>query len=293
MTPILSRFRLGALARTALVLGLVLLTASCDNSVDQVTPDPQATPAGWSLVWSDEFDGTALDASKWNVVLGNGCPSLCGFGNNELQTYTNQNHTVSDGKLTITARRAIAGTDTTYTSTRLDTRGKGDWTYGRFEIRAKLPRTQGLWPAIWMFFSRDTYGGWAASGEIDIMENIGSKPDEIFGTIHYGGPAPANVFAGEAFKLSSSSFADDFYTFTLEWEEGELRWYVNNVLFQTKRAGDWYTTGSTRPSAPFDHDFFLLLNTAVGGILPGRPNRTTVFPQTMEVDYVRVYQRTP
>lgn len=277
------------------LLGLALLApagllAGCDNSVDQTVPDPDATPDGWSLVWADEFDGAALDTTKWSLQLGDGCPSLCGWGNNELQTYTDRNYAVDGGLLTLTARQEA---DSTFTSSRMRTLGKGDWTYGRFEIRAKLPTGQGIWPAIWMFFSDDTYGGWAASGEIDIMEYIGSRPDQVFGTIHYGGPAPANVFAGEAFQLAASTFADDFYVFALEWEEGEIRWYVNNVLYQTQTSDDWYTTGSTDPAAPFDHDFHLLLNLAVGGNLPGPPDATTVFPQTMQVDYVRVYERQP
>ena len=276
-----------------LAFGLLAIGAGvavgCDNSVDQVAPDPMATPDGWTLVWSDEFDGSEVDETKWSITSGDGCPELCGFGNNELQIYTRDNHTVADGLLTITARQEADGG---YTSTKLDSKGKGDWTYGRFEIRAKLPQTQGIWPAIWMLFSEDTYGGWAASGEIDIMENMGSRPDEVFGTLHYGGPAPANVCSGDELQLrDGSTFADDFYVFAIEWEEGEIRWYVNNVLYQTQTSDDWYTTGSDDPAAPFNHDFFLLLNVAVGGNLPGPPDETTVFPQTMQVDYVRVYQR--
>ncbi|WP_412063059.1 family 16 glycosylhydrolase [Rubrivirga sp. IMCC45206] len=274
------------LSRTVLLVALGL--AGCDNSVDQTIPDPLATPAGWALVWADEFDGAALDDTKWTLQLGDGCPDLCGWGNNELQVYTPDNHTVGDGVLTITARE---GADGTYTSTRMNTEGKGDWTYGRYEIRAKLPTGQGLWPAIWMFFSDDTYGGWAASGEIDIMENIGSRPSEVFGTLHYGGPFPDNVFSGDEFRLAAGTFADDFFVFAIEWEEGEIRWYVNNVLFQTQTSDDWFTTGSDDPAAPFDHPFHLLLNVAVGGNLPGSPDESTVFPQTMQVDYVRVYER--
>jgi beta-glucanase (GH16 family) len=272
----------------ALVAGLVAVGAGCDNAVDVTVPDPLATPPGWTLVWADEFDGTDVDPARWSFQTGDGCPSLCGWGNNELQRYTTTNHTVAGGLLTINARREADGS---YTSTRLRTLGNGDWTYGRFEIRAKLPTGQGLWPAIWMLFSQDTYGGWAASGEIDIMEAVGSRPDEVFGTIHYGGTAPANVFSGDELRLRSGTFADDFYVFTIEWEEGEIRWYVNNVLFLTKTSDNWFTTGSTNPAAPFDHDFYMLLNVAVGGNLPGPPDETTVFPQTMQVDYVRVYER--
>ncbi|MEM8598771.1 MAG: glycoside hydrolase family 16 protein [Bacteroidota bacterium] len=282
---ILSVFTLAALALGAFAVG-------CDNAVTQEIPDAQATPAGWSLVWSDEFDGTEVDESKWEFQLGDGCPDLCGWGNAELQNYTRETSVVSDGTLKITARQNIVGGDTTYTSSRLRTLGNGDWTYGRFEVSAKLPIGQGMWPAIWLLFSEDTYGGWAASGEIDIMEAVGNKPDEIFGTIHYGGPFPQNVFKGRDLKLAAGTFSDDFFVFAIEWEEGEIRWYVNNVLYQTLTSEDWFTTGSDNPAAPFDHAFHMILNVAVGGNLPGAPDATTQFPQTMEVDYVRVYEWT-
>lgn len=269
----------------AALLSLAGLAAGCDNSVDVEIPDPTATPPGWALVWSDEFDGTALDESKWSFQIGDGCPSLCGWGNNELQQYRRENVSVRDGRLTITARREPDGT---ITSARIRTLGRGDWQYGRFEIRARLPRGQGLWPAIWMLPSDGRYGTWAASGEIDIMEAIGSEPDEVFGTLHYGGPFPQNVFSGRPLRLRFASFDTDFYVFALEWEERAIRWYVNNVLYQTQT--QWFSTAAPYP-APFDQPFHLLLNVAVGGNLPGPPDATTVFPQTMEVDYVRVYQR--
>ena len=280
-------FRLVPLAVVLAGIGAASL-AGCDNSVEQVVPDAQETPDGWELVWSDEFDGDAVDPARWDTQLGNGCPNLCGWGNGEFQNYTAENAVVSDGTLKITAEQEINGTDTTYTSARLRTLDRGDWTYGRFEIRAKLPTGQGIWPAIWLLFSEDTYGGGAASGEIDIMEAIGSEPGEVFGTLHYGGPAPGNVFSSRDFQLTYDTFDRDFYVFALEWEEGEIRWYVNNVLYRTET--EWYSTGGAYP-APFDHDFHLILNVAVGGNLPGAPDETTTFPQTMEVDYVRVYQR--
>ncbi|MEP0546030.1 MAG: glycoside hydrolase family 16 protein [Rhodothermales bacterium] len=297
----------------ALVAVLIAFGTGCDNSVDQTFPDPLETPEGWTLVWADEFDGTELDASKWEAQLGDGCPSLCGWGNNEQQRYRAENAEVSDGFLTITARQflterdtVIAGSDTTvvdttYTSARLRTKGMGDWTYGRFEIRAKLPRPeQGLWPAIWMLSTEEVYGTWPKSGEIDIMEAVGREPGEIFGTLHYGDDIPNNVFTGESFEFAAGTYADDFFVFALEWEAGEIRWYINNVLYATQN--EWTTAGppvtddpeapETAPfPAPFDQDFHLLLNVAVGGNLPGQPDETTLLPQQMEVDYVRVYQR--
>lgn len=284
----LSRIPGLASALSVAPLILILALSGCDNSLDQPIPDAEATPEGWRLVWQDEFDGDELDLSKWEIQIGTGCPNLCGWGNAELQRYTAQNQSVDNGTLKITADRAPNGR---LTSARLRTLGKGDWTYGRFEVRAKLPTGQGIWPAAWLLFSNDTYGGWAASGEIDIMEAIGSKPDEVLGTLHYGGPFPDNVSSGESFVLNYARFDTDFYVFALEWEEGEIRWYVNNVLYQTQTSSDWFTTGSDDPAAPFNHDFHMILNVAIGGNLPGDPDDTTVFPQTMEVDYVRVYER--
>jgi beta-glucanase (GH16 family) len=134
----------------------------------------------------------------------------------------------------------------------------------------------------------EVYGGWAASGEIDIMELVGHQPARVHGTLHYGGPAPANQSSGAPYDLSSGTFADDFHVFAVEWEEGEIRWYVDGVLYQTQT--EWNSTGGPFP-APFDQRFHLLLNVAVGGNWPGSPDITTPFPQTMQVDYVRVYQR--
>lgn len=240
----------------------------------------------WELVWSDEFDGQSLDLSKWTPQIGDGCPELCGWGNNELQWYLAENATVADGFLTITARQqTVEGKS--YTSARLRTIHQGDWTFGRFEARAKMPVGKGLWPAFWMLPTIPSYGTWAASGEIDIMEYVGDKPEEVFGTIHYGGSWPANQDTSSTFTLDTGGFNEEFYVFAVEWEPGEIRWYVNDVLYSTKR--NWSSTGGNFP-APFDVDFHLLLNVAVGGQLPGNPDGSTGFPQTMKVDYVRVYQ---
>jgi beta-glucanase (GH16 family) len=165
--------------------------------------------------------------------------------------------------------------------------GKGDWTYGRFEMRARLPQGQGLWPAFWMMPSDNTYGGWAASGEIDIMELIGREPGTVYGTLHHGGSWPNNTHTGITYTLDQGRFADDFHVFAVEWEAGEMRWYVDDVQYQTQT--EWSTTGAPFP-APFDQRFHILLNVAVGGNFPGNPDTTTTFPQRMEVDYVRVYQ---
>jgi len=249
-----------------------------------------AHSTGWKLVWSDEFSGDRIDLARWEYEV-NGK----GGGNNELQYYTDrtENARVEQGCLILTARHeAFTGPDGTreFTSARLRTKNRGDWCYGRFEIRAKLPKTQGLWPAIWMLPTDNLYRGWAASGEIDIMEYVGHKPAEVFGTLHYGGRHPRNTHTGKNFTLPKGDFSEDFHVFELEWEPGEIRWYVDGVHYQTQT--EWRTERAPFP-APFDQRFHLLLNVAVGGNLPGKPDHTTVFPQSMVVDYVRVFEREP
>jgi beta-glucanase (GH16 family) len=241
------------------------------------------------LVWSDEFEGSEVDTTKWSFQIGDGTSDSlpAGWGNGELEWYRAENATVANGFLSITAKEEQV-MEYDFTSARLRTKNKGDWTYGRFEMSAKLPLGKGLWPAFWMFPTEEFYGGWAASGEIDIIELIGSVPDSVFGTIHYGGSFPANIFTSNHFVLpAGQTFADTFHVFAVEWEYGEIRWFVDDSLYATQT--DWYSTAAPFP-APFDRDFHMLLNVAVGGTLPGPPDSTTIFPQTMMVDYVRVYQ---
>ena len=247
-----------------------------------VTPDPNA----WELVWADEFeqpDGSAPDSAKWNHQQGGS-----GWGNGELQYYTNttDNSFIQDGMLVIKASQGyMLGRD--YTSARLTTQFKGDWTYGRFEIRAKLPNTQGIWPAFWLLPSRGRYGSGTAGGEIDIMEMIGSEPHRSYATLHFGNPPERS---SNGYDLpNGATFADDFHIFSLEWEPDGIRWYVDDVLFHSET--EWFTSTKNAPyPAPFDQDFYLLVNVAVGGNWPGRPDETSVFPQMLYVDYVRVYQ---
>jgi beta-glucanase (GH16 family) len=246
----------------------------------------------WRLVWSDEFDGTEIDRSKWEFEV-----NAWGGGNEELQYYTDrpENAYVAGGSLHLVAlKETFTGPEGTrhYTSARLRTKHRGDWLYGRIEVRARLPKGQGLWPAIWMLPTDEVYGGWAASGEIDIMELVGHKPAEVLGTLHYGAGWPHNVHSGETYTppemaAGGPTFADGFHDFAIEWDRGEIRWYVDGVHTQTQRV--WHTKGVPFP-APFDQRFHLLLNVAVGGKLPGNPDDTSVFPQAMSVDHVRVYQ---
>ncbi len=237
-----------------------------------------------TLVWADEFDGTTLDLTKWTPQIGDACDmGFCGWGNNELQYYRAENAVLSNGTLKIIAKQETISTRN-YTSARLRSINKGDWTYGRFEARIKLPIGQGIWPAFWMLPTDNVYGGWPQSGEIDIMELIGKEPDRVHGTIHYGKTWPNNASQGNSFALHSGTFNDDFHTFAIEWELGVIRWYMDDFLYSTKTFSD---IGSL--TWPFNQRFHLLLNLAVGGNWPGNPNSSTLFPQTMEVDYVRVY----
>jgi len=243
----------------------------------------------WQLVWSDEFDGDALDPDLWSYQTGTGAEyGLVGWGNNELQYYKEDNVKVADGVLTITAKRENIETSQ-FTSGRIRTIDKGDWTYGRFEFRAKMPVGKGLWAAIWMLPTDEVYGGWAASGEIDIMEYLGDDTTKVYGTIHYGGQWPDNQYRGSDYVTDDTAFHRDFHIFALEWEEGKLRWYVDGEEFQNLGSGMWYSSTAAYP-APFDRRFHLLINLAVGGNWPGSPDVNTQFPQELVVDYVRVYE---
>ncbi|WP_438433912.1 carbohydrate binding domain-containing protein [Gorillibacterium sp. sgz500922] len=280
---------------------------STPTSSDTATPTPTssatATPSAsptstpvdkWTLAWSDEFDGNQVDASKWGFQEGTGSQyGLTDWGNNEKEYYRQENAKVEDGKLIITAKNeAYEGKP--YTSSRLYTEQTFSQTYGRFEARMKLPVGQGLWPAFWMMPKNSPYGGWASSGELDIMEARGQSPQEVQGTIHYGQPWPNNKSAGGAYAFPEGESIADFHTYAVEWEPNAIRWYVDDQLFSTQT--NWYSIGDGQPAkyafpAPFDQPFYLILNLAVGGnyvsnLLPSDDE----LPAQMEVDYVRVYR---
>lgn len=242
----------------------------------------------WQLVWSDEFDNKQLDYSKWGVAF-----DALGGGNNELQFYTDRakNVRVADGHLVLEAHADDfngMGTTRKYSSAKIRSKHRGDWTYGRFEVRAKMPLGKGMWPAIWMLPTDDAYGGWALSGEIDIVEYKGDEANKVIGTLHYGDVWPKNEFHGDGYTLAKGTFADGFHVFALEWEKGEMRWSVDGKLYQTQKK--WRTAAAPFP-APFDQRFHLILNLAVGGRWSGNPDAKTAFPNRMLVDWVRVYQR--
>jgi beta-glucanase (GH16 family) len=237
--------------------------------------DTIPAPAGWTLVWNDEFSGNSIDKTKWeHEVNGDG------GGNNELQYYTDftENSFVENGMLIIQAlKKNYLGKE--YTSARMRTKYKGDWTYGRFEIKAKLPYGQGMWPAIWMLPTDWVYGGWPESGEIDIMEMLGHETTKIYGTIHYSNNNQ-HAQSGGNYSLKTGTFAGTFHVFALEWDSTGFNWYVDNNKYFTTKHGQ-----------PFDKRFHILLNVAVGGNWPGNPDVSTIFPQKMYMDYVRVYKK--
>lgn len=286
----------------------ILVVACC------IAAEPK--PSEWKLTWSDEFDAKDIDRAKWDFEIGNGFFNydanvwINGWGNNELQYYTREpeNAFVKDGMLHIRAiKESLHGCG--YTSAKLRTR-KRDGTplfskkYGRFEFRAKLPVGKGVWPALWMLPEDDRYGGWAASGEIDVMEARGQEPGKVLGTIHYGSKWPVNAESSKEYLFPDKGTIADFHVYAVEWEPGEIRWYVDGNLFSTQSF--WWSsskadaTKGVKPAkeadlnpwpAPFDQKFHLVMNVAVGGKFAGNPDKNTKFPVEMAVDYVRVYDK--
>jgi beta-glucanase (GH16 family) len=271
-----------------LVIAAALTLAACTQPA-AVTP----TPTAWVLTWSDEFDGPAsalVDGAKWVADTGGQ-----GWGNQELEYYTTRPENASldgDGHLVITARAEPPNSSSRcwygscrYTSARLKTQGRFEQTEGRFEARIRVPRGPGLWPAFWLLGNDISAAGWPRCGEIDVMENIGREPAIVHGTMHGPGYSGGNGI-GASFT-QSAAFADDYHVFAVEWTPGQVRWLVDEKEYRRTTPAD-LPAGTTWV---FEHPFFLLLNVAVGGAWPGDPDTSTVFPQQMLVDYVRVYRR--
>lgn len=314
------------LTKMGLAVSILLGGAVVEPSFAADT-DWQSKP--WKLIWQDEFEGDKVDLSKWSMEV-----NCWGGGNNERQCYTDQpqNFVFEDGVLHIVA---IKGEHTgpqdiedspnydpekvrtlPFSSGRLRSKNKGDWLYGRFEARAKLPAGQGTWPAFWMLPTDQVYGGWAASGEIDIMEavNIGTQTDaegaapntpetRVHGTLHYGYAWPENVYSGTGYVLPEKKDpSEGYHTYAVEWEEGEIRWYVDDYHFATQTSADWFSAykneqgeNKVNPGhSPFDQLYHIVLNHAVGGGWPEATNEKgvdeSIYPQRFSIDYVRVYQ---
>jgi beta-glucanase (GH16 family) len=262
---------------------LWILPALLLGAALQQPPRAASHPEEWELVWSDEFDGKEIDKTKWKYDTGGN-----GFGNNELQFYTDRadNSYLEQGALVLHAQ-AEKFQNRSYTSAKLQSRAA--WTYGRFEFRVKLPKGKGVWPAIWMMPSDlKKYGGWPQCGEIDILEQLGHEPNRVYGTLHFGNPHPP-AGKGASVALKQGSLCDDWHDYALEWYPGEMRWFVDGELYEMQN--DWFTSGAAAAwPAPFDRDFYLQLNLAVGGGWPGNPDATTTWPQNLRVKYIRVYK---
>ena len=235
-----------------------------------------------SLVWAEEFEGTSLNLAHWSYEIGTGSN---GWGNNELQYYREENTSVNDGMLAITAKKEDFN-NRNYTSSRLITKGKKEFKYGRVDIRAKLPKGQGIWPALWMLGGNIGSVGWPKSGEIDIMEMIGGAGREktVYGTLHWDDGGHKCTCDKPGHSLSSGTFADDFHVYSILWTPASIKWFVDDQLFNTI---------DITPAAlsEFHENFFFIVNLAVGGNWPGNPDSSTKFPQYMIVDYIRVFQK--
>jgi beta-glucanase (GH16 family) len=257
---------------------ILLIVPSCENSLDPEVPN-------WQLVWQDEFEsfaGESPNSANWTYDIGTGNN---GWGNQELQYYTDRQENVyldGDGNLAITARRESFG-GRPFTSARIKTQGLFEQAYGRFEARIKMPWGPGIWPAFWMLGNDIETVGWPQTGEIDIMEYRGQQTNIINGTVHGPGYSGGAAIT-KTFGFTDNRFDVDFHLFAVEWGKNYLRFYVDEVLYQEIKPedlpGPWV----------FDKPFFIILNVAVGGNYVGFPTSQTPFPQTMLVDYVRVYK---
>ncbi|MEO6613275.1 MAG: family 16 glycosylhydrolase [Chitinophagaceae bacterium] len=258
-----------------------------DSRVDFTTTgyDAPTSYPGYALAWADEFNGTSLNLSDWSFENGDGCPGNCGWGNNELEYYTGRpdNLFFQDGKLIIEAKKENYS-GKSYTSSKILTRGKKIFKYARIDIRAKLPKGKGIWPAFWLLPQSNIFGGWPRSGEIDLMEMIGNEPNKSYGTLHFG-PGPGSTQLGRNYTLPSGIFNDEFHVFSLVWKQNQLQWLIDGTLYSTYTNADFGAN-----NYPFNEDFFLIFNMAVGGNWPGNPDATSYYPQWLIVDYVRVYQ---
>lgn len=239
------------------------------------------------LVWSDEFDNAGTPSpEKWTAYVGDGCPGICGFGNNELQYYTDvpENVQVEDGKLIITARKDSM-VNSAYTSAKVISKGKGDFKYGRIEVMAKLPEGLGTWPAIWMLPTNKSEFGWPKSGEIDIMEHVGYNQGMVYGTVHTESfNHIKGTQKGDSILVATAS--SQFHEYAIEWTDKKIDWFLDGEKYHT-----FNNTGNGIDAWPFDQHFYLIFNIAVGGNWGGKFGvNDEIWPQTLQIDYVRIYE---
>lgn len=276
---LISNAELGVIIKST---GLLLIQDDDEGFfIDDTGPNSPESYPGMELVWEEQFDGSAIDEACWTHEIGNN-----GWGNNELQDYTasTKNSFQTGGYLVIEAKEE-ASNGSNYSSARMITAGKKEFKYGRIDIRAKLPTGRGIWPALWMLGSNFWDEGWPQCGEIDIMELIGHQDNIVYGTAHYGeNPSSHNFMGGQDF-LIGESFSDIFHVYSILWDEDLIIWYRDGIEFFRLQPDD---IGSN--PWPFNEEFFFIFNIAVGGDWPGSPDQTTLFPQRLVVDYIRVFQ---
>ncbi len=230
------------------------------------------------IVWQDDFNGNSLNQKDWNFETGDGCPNICGWGNNEKQVYTEDNHMVRDGHLVINIKRD----GERYTSTRITTAAKKEFQYGRMEVRAKIPTGRGIWPAFWMLGSNIAKVGWPKCGEIDILEYVGREPDKVYTSLHTQDSHGNTV---NTKKTEFKNIEEGFHLYAVDWSKEKMEFFVDNQLVYTfspevKNENTW----------PFNQPFYFIINAAVGGNFGGHDIDTTIFPQQYVIDYIRVYQ---
>jgi beta-glucanase (GH16 family) len=274
---------------TSILFSISFFLQGCKHDDGFVTPVPTTgytTPtayAGMSLLWADEFSDNTLD-SKWKFETGDGCPAVCGWGNNELEYYREQNIKFQNGYLILEAKsETFRGKN--FTSSKLVTKGNVSFKYGRVDVRSVLPEGQGIWPAIWMLGSNIDAVGWPNCGEVDIMEMIGGNGREntVYGTAHWDNAGNYASYGGH-YTLPEGTFKDQFHVFSITWDPNKITWYVDDIK---------YHEIDITPAAlsEFQKEFYFIVNIAVGGNWPGNPSGTTAFPQRMMVDYIRVFQK--
>lgn len=261
-----------------------------DNIAGLAIPSGGATSPeaydGYNLVWRDEFVGEELNTADWTYEIGNGCPNNCGWGNNELEYYRQENTSIVNGHLVITAKKQNFD-NFQYTSSRLVTKGKQQFKFGRIDIRAALPEGKGIWPALWMLGSNIDAVGWPACGEIDIMEMTGDLPNRVVSTLHYGANLAQHQYNSvNKFVASGDSYQEKFHVYSINWESNIIEFLIDDVVYHTETPADL----NGQPW-PFNKHQFFIFNLAVGGAWPGSPDSSTRFPQYLIVDYVRVFQK--
>ncbi|MDO3627104.1 glycoside hydrolase family 16 protein [Mucilaginibacter sp. BT774] len=276
-----SAFKLSGIKLIAIVLPFTFLSCSKKNGLTTTIPPPipvdttKTVKPVYALVWSDEFDGTTVDTSKWAFETGGG-----GWGNNEKEYYQAANATVANGNLMITAKKESVGGEP-YTSARMTTQGKEAPTYGRIEARIKTPLGMGFWPAFWMLGSNIQTVSWPSCGEMDIMEHV-NNTNTFYGTMHWN--VNGHVSYGSTINISSPG---DYHLYAIEWDQNSIRWYIDDTLYQTGNI-----KSNINSTGAFHLPFFILLNFALGGNFPNAAVDESLLPATMYVDYVRVYKQT-